>query len=123
MVPNTDVPRFVQCEWVFRTKFKADGSLDKYKALLVAKGFQQTAGIDFSKTFSPVVKAPTIHIVFTIAISKGWDIQKIDITNAFLNGDLQEDVYMSQPEEFVDPTRHLLCMQTPESLVWLKIGS
>ena len=57
LVPNTDVPRVVQCKWVFRTKFKADGSLDKYKAQLVAKGFQQTAGIDFSETFSPIVKA------------------------------------------------------------------
>ena len=56
-VPNTDVPRVVQCKWVFRTKFKADGSLDKYKARLVAKGFQQTTGMEFSETFSPVVKA------------------------------------------------------------------
>ena len=88
LVPNADVPLVVQCKWVFRTKFKADGSLDKYKARLVAKGFQQTVGIDFSYIFNPVVKAPTIRIVFTLAVSKGCDIQQIDINNAFLNGGL-----------------------------------
>ena len=104
LVPNTGDLHVVQCKWVFRTKFKADGSLDKYKARLVAKGFQQTPGIDFSETFSPVVKAPVIRIVFTLAISNGWDIQHIDINNAFLNGDLQEAVFMFQPEGFIDPT-------------------
>ena len=84
---------------------RADGSLDRCKARLVAKGFQQTPGIDFSETFSPVIKAPTIRIVFTLTVSRGWDIQQIDINNTFLNGDLQEDVYMTQSEGFVDPQK------------------
>ena len=65
---------------------------------MVAKGFQQTAGVDFSEMFCPVVKASTIRIVFTLAVSQGWDIQQIDINNAFLNGDLQENVFMAQLE-------------------------
>ena len=65
---------------------------------MVAKGFQQTAGVDFSETFSPVVKVSAIQIVFTLDVSQGWDIQQIDINNAFLNGDLQENVFMAQPE-------------------------
>ena len=65
---HTNATLVVQCKWVFRTKLKVDGSLDKYKARLVAKGFQQTPGVDFSKTFSPVIKASTIHIVFTLAM-------------------------------------------------------
>ena len=120
LVPNTDVPRVFQCKWVFRTKSKEDGSLDKYKARLVAKGFQQTVGIDFSETFSPVVKAPTVRIVFTLAVSKGWDIQQIDINNSFLNGELQEDVYMSQLEGFVDPTRPSYVCKLWKALYGLK---
>ena len=65
---------------------------------MVAKGFQQTAGVDFSEMFSPNAKASTIRIAFTLAVSQGWDIQQIDINNAFLNGDLQENVFMAQPE-------------------------
>ena len=95
----------VQCKWVFRTKLKADGSLDKHKARLVAKGFQQTPGVDFFETFSPVVKASTICIIFILAVSKGWGIQQIDINNAFLNGDLHEEVFMSQPDGFVDQAK------------------
>ena len=71
LVPNSSATHVVQCKWVFRTKLKVDGSLDKYKARLVAKGFQQTPGVDFSETFSPVIKASTIHIVFTLAVSRG----------------------------------------------------
>ena len=75
LVPNSNATLVVQCKQVFRTKLKVDGSLDEYKAILVAKGFQQTPSVDFSKTFSPVIKASTIRIVFTLAVSRGWDIQ------------------------------------------------
>ena len=110
LVPNSDGLRVIQCKWVFRTKLKANGSLDKYKARLVANGFQQTNGVDFLETFSPVMKASTIRIVFTLVVSKGWGIQHIDINNAFLNGDLQEEVFMTQPEGFVSATKpHHLC--------------
>ena len=74
LVPNSNATHVVQCKWVFRTKLKVDGSLDKYKARLVAKGFQQTPGVDFSETFSPVIKASTIRIAFTLAVSRGWGI-------------------------------------------------
>ena len=84
LIPSSDASRIVQCKWVFRTKLKADGSLDKYKARLVAKGFQQIPGIDFSETFSLVVKASTIGIVFTLAMSRGWNIQQKTLTMPFL---------------------------------------
>lgn len=88
LVPYQPDMHIVSNKWVFQTKYKADGSLDKYKAWLVAKGFQQTPGIDFFETFSPVIKPSTIQVVFTLAMSFGWDIKQIDINNAFLNGDL-----------------------------------
>ena len=105
LVSLTAASHIIQTKWVFGTKLKADGSLDKYKAQLVAKGFQQNAGIELLETFSPVIKASTIRIIFTLAISKGWDIQQIDVNNAFLNGDLHEDVFVTQPEGFEDPIK------------------
>jgi histone deacetylase 1/2 len=95
---------------VFKTKLNSDGSLQRYKARLVAKGFHQRPGIDFSETFSPVVKPFTVRVVLCIAVSKGWSINQLDINNAFLNGKLVEDVYMNQPEGFVDQQKpHYIC--------------
>ena len=120
LVPPSSAQRVVQCKWVFRTKLKADGSLDKYKARLVAKGFQQTPGVDFFETFSPVVKASTIRIIFTLAVSRGWDIQQIDINNAFLNGDLHEEVFMSQSDGFVDQAKPTYVCKLHKTLYGLK---
>ena len=94
LVPKTEGIHIVQNKWIFKTKLKADGSLYKFKARLVSKGFQQHTGVDFSDTFSPVVKASTIPIIFTFVVAYNWDIQQIDINNAFLNGILREDVNM-----------------------------
>ena len=93
----------VGCKWVFRIKRKADGSIERYKARLVAKGFHQQPGIDFGETYSPVVKPITIRTVLTIAVTAGWPIHQIDVSNAFLHGVLQEDVYMSQTPGFAHP--------------------
>ncbi|XP_031276878.1 uncharacterized protein LOC116135312 [Pistacia vera] len=90
-------------KWVFRTKLNDDGTLQKYKARLVAKGFQQTTGLDYFKTFSPVIKPAIIWIVLTLAVTHGWDVQQIDVNNAFLNGVLTETVYMTQPPSFESP--------------------
>ena len=81
----------------FRVKYHDDGSLDKYKARLVAKGFQQVPGINFFNTFSPVVKSTTIRIIFSLVVTRGWDIQQVDVNYAFLNGNLHETVLMAQP--------------------------
>lgn len=104
LVPYTGHEKLVDCRWVFKTKFKPDGTILKHKARLVAKGFQQEAGIDYSETFSPVVKPTTIRIVLTIAATKNWEVRQLDVNNAFLNGILHEQVFMRQPEGFADPT-------------------
>lgn len=87
---------------VFRVKPCANGSLDKLNVRLVDRGFEQMAGVDYSETFSLVVKSATHRLVFSIAATSGWFVKQIDVFNAFLNGELEDKIFMSQPVDFVD---------------------
>jgi hypothetical protein len=90
-------------KWVFKIKRAADGSVDCYKARLVAKGFSQRPGIDFDKTFAPTTKWATLRTIFAIAALVDLELESIDISNAYLNGELKDvDVYMTQPEGFAE---------------------
>lgn len=100
LVPYNDSQRIVDCKWIFRIKYKPSGAIDRYKARLVAKVFQQDPGINFGDTFSPVARMTTFRLVLAIAVALNWPIKQLYINNAFLNGVLQEEVYMWQPKGF-----------------------
>jgi histone deacetylase 1/2 len=109
LVPLPSHRQAIGCKWVFRVKENPDGSVSRYKARLVAKGFHQRQGFDFTETFSPVVKPVTIRLILTIALTHKWSIQQLDVNNAFLNGLLEEEVYMTQPPGFDSTDSSLVC--------------
>jgi hypothetical protein len=104
LVPSSSAHNLIGCKWVFRIKRHADGSIERFKARLVAKGFHQQPGIDYGETYSLVIKPTTVRAILSIAIFAGWSIRQIDIQNAFLHGQLSEDVFMAQPPGYQHPS-------------------
>ena len=102
LVPRPPTTNIVGSKWVFKTKLKEDGTIDRYKARLVARGFSQIPGLDFGETFSPVIKHTTIRMIFSLAVILGWKMRQLDVKNAFLHGFLKEEVFMEQPPGFIN---------------------
>lgn len=109
----------IGCKWVYSIKLRSDGSLDRYKARLVALGNRQEYGIDYEETFAPVAKMTTVRLVLSIAASKGWFLRQMDVKNAFLHGDLKEDIYMTPPPGLFSTPSHDVC-KLKRSLYGLK---
>ncbi|WKA13118.1 hypothetical protein VitviT2T_030450 [Vitis vinifera] len=102
LVPRTLDMHVNGSKWVFKPKLKPDGSLDHLKACVVAKGYHQVDGLDYTETFSPVIKLGTIRMVITIALVKKWPIRQLDVKNAFLHGLISKDIHMEQPPRMAD---------------------
>jgi len=110
----------IRCKWVYRDEYKVDGSLDKHKAKVVAKGFAQKEGFDYEETFAPIAKWITIQTLFAFATQNDWKVHQMDVKTAFLNGDLKKIVFMSQPEGFVMKGQEHKACKLVKSLYGLK---
>jgi hypothetical protein len=93
--------KHVGCNWVFKKKLMPDGTIDKYKARLVAKDYTQKEGKDFFDTYSPIVRLTTIRVLLSLAVSHGLLVHQMNFKTHFLNGELEEKIYMTQSDGFV----------------------
>jgi len=120
LVPRPPRANIVTGKWIFKHKFNADGTLERYKARWVLRGFTQRPGVDFAETFSPVVKPATVRTVLSLALSRRWPIHQLDVKNAFLHGTLSETVYCAQPSGFEDSAHPDFVCRLNKSLYGLK---
>jgi hypothetical protein len=100
LCPKPQNQNVIHNKWVYRIKQKSDGTIDRFKTRLVAKGFEQQSGIDYTETFGPVIKPSTIRILLALAVHFSWPIRQLDVSNALLHGSLMEEVFMEQPQGF-----------------------
>ena len=91
----------IALKWVYKVKVNADGEIVRHKARLVAKGFLQKAGIDYGEVYAPIARMETIRLVVALATNEDWSLHQLDVKSAFLNGPLEEEVYVQQPIRFV----------------------
>ncbi|KAL0425549.1 UNVERIFIED_CONTAM: Retrovirus-related Pol polyprotein from transposon TNT 1-94 [Sesamum radiatum] len=107
-------------KWIYKTKLNADGSIQKHKARLVAKGYSQLPGIDYTETFAPVARLDTIRALIAIAANKKWKIYQMDVKSAFLNGYIDEEIYVEQPQGFIAKGSEEKVLRLKKALYGLK---
>ena len=116
LVPPPPGRSAIGCKWVFKTKRGADGSIVKHKARLVANGFLQRYGVDYDETYAPVARYPSIRAILALAAHYDWELLQMDVRSAYLNGELEEDIYMEQPEGYVAAGQEQLVCKLSKAL-------
>ena len=111
VVPRPTDRRIVSCKWVYRVKYDADGNITHYKARLVARGFSQVFGIDYTETYAPVTRLETIRLLFALAVENDWEVCQIDVKTAYLYGELDEEIFMEPPEGQDIPKGNVLLLR------------
>lgn len=114
--PNKPI---VNCKQIYKIKEGANGNIEKYKARLVAKGYTQIARVDYEETFSSIAKLNTVRAVIALAAQKNQKIYQLDVKSAFLNGEIEEVIYMTQPEGYTEKGQeHLVCRLKQAPRAW-----
>jgi Reverse transcriptase (RNA-dependent DNA polymerase) len=104
IIPPSDA-HIIGCKWAFKLKRRSNGTIERYKARLVAKSYTQEEDIDYTNTSSLVIKTTTNRVVLTLVFSQSWQLQQLDMDNAFLHDELSETIFMQQSLCFVDPLK------------------
>ncbi|KAL6333295.1 hypothetical protein AAG906_028478 [Vitis piasezkii] len=120
LVPLPEGKKLVGCKWVFSIKYKVDGSIDRYKARLMAKRLTQTYGVDYLETFSPVAKLNTVRVLLSLATNLDWPLLQLDGKNTFLHGDLEEEVYMDISSGYTTSSEAKIVCKLERALYGLK---
>lgn len=120
MTPLPIGRKSIGCKWIFKFKYNADGSVERYKARVVAKGYAQNKGIDYNETFAVVAKMTSICTLLALAAVEGLQVHQMDVKTAFLNGDLEEEIYMDQPEGYALKGQESLVCKLSKTLYGLK---
>ena len=123
IVPLPKDKKPVGCKWIFKTKRDSKGNVEKYKARLVAKGFTQKEGIDYKETFSPVSSKDSLRIILALVAHYDLELHQMDVKTTFLNGDIDETIYMTQPENFVSGDVGSMVCRLKKSIYGLKQAS
>eukprot|EP00794_Sanderia_malayensis_P019750 gene19750-biopygen16400 len=110
----------VGSRWVFKVKKKADGSIDRFKARLVAQGYSQSQGVDYEEVFSPVVRYDSIRSFLAVANVCNWEVHQMDVKTAFLQGDFDEEIYMKQPDGYISEKKPDYVCKLRKSIYGLK---
>jgi len=120
IVDRPENAKVISSKLILRKKYKADGTIDKYKARLVARGFTQVEGVDYTETFAPVVKYQSLRTILALAAAQSWEVHQMDVKTAFLNGVLKEEVYMDLPTELKTPDQEGKVCKLKRSIYGLK---
>ena len=120
LVPLPEGRRPVATRWIYRVKHRADGSIERFKARWVAKGFSQLYGIDYDETFSPVVRLENLRMLLAFGTIHSYEIHQMDVDSAFLNAELHEEIYVTQPEGFISEQHPDYVCRLHKSLYGLK---
>jgi hypothetical protein len=102
IVPKPKGKSVVTSKWIYKIKHATDGSVKKYKVRFVARGFSQVEGIDYEETFSPIARYNSICTIIELAASMGWRLHHMDVKTTFLNGDIEEEVYIDKTKRIHD---------------------